>query len=138
MKLFFTAAALLVLTACSGGNPKDLVGKSWKLTSMAGIPAEVIVAEDAFVMEFNGEEKSFAGRTNCNRFFGHYELKGRELDFDNMGMTRMACPDMIYEDIFVKMLDDVDRYKLKGSELTLLDDKRVLAVFKVDAPAQAK
>ena len=33
-------------------------------------------------------------------------------------MTRMACPDMQYEDAFVKMLDEVDRFEIKGAELT--------------------
>ena len=54
-----------------------------------------------------------------------YELKGKELEFKNLGMTRMACPDMQYEDAFVKMLDDVDRFEIKGSELTFFDDDKV-------------
>ena len=45
-------------------------------------------------------------------------------------MTRMACPDMQYEDAFVKMLDEVDRFEIKGAELTLFDDHKALAVFK--------
>ena len=63
---------------------------------------------DFFTLEFNAADTMVAGRTNCNRFFGRYELKGKKLEFENMGMTRMACPDMQYEDAFVKMLDDVD------------------------------
>ena len=71
-----------------------------------------------------------AGRTNCNRFFGKYELKGQELSFENLGMTRMACPDMQYEDAFVKMLDEVDSYEIKGSDLKFFDDKKVIAEFR--------
>lgn len=132
MKMYVAAAALLsTLAACNGSKHEPLEGTTWKLSTMAGIPASAIGAEDdAFVVEFNAADMTVSGRTNCNRFFGHYELKGRELDFENMGMTRMACPDMQYEDMFVKMLDEVDRYRIKDSELTLYDDKRVMAVFK--------
>lgn len=132
MKMYVAAAALLsTLAACSGSKHEPLEGTTWKLSTMAGIPASAIGAEDdAFVVEFNAADMTVSGRTNCNRFFGHYELKGHELDFENMGMTRMACPDMQYEDMFVKMLDEADRYRIKDSELTLYDDKRVLAVFK--------
>ena len=36
---------------------------------------------------------------------------------------------MQYEDAFVKMLDDVDRFEIKGSELTFFDDDKSLAVL---------
>lgn len=137
-KILFAAATLFCMTAC-GGKQMPLEGTTWKLASMPGIPAEAITAEaDAFVMEFAAAEMMVSGRTNCNRFFGRYELKGRELDFENMGMTRMACPDMQYEDMFVKMLDEVDSYKIKGSELMLMDDDAVMATFKAVAPVAAK
>ena len=93
---------------------------------------------DFFTLEFNAADTMVAGRTNCNRFFGRYELKGKKLEFENMGMTRMACPDMQYEDAFVKMLDDVDRFEIKGSELTFFDDDKSLAVFKAVEKEPAK
>ena len=53
-------------------------------------------------------------------------------------MTRMACPDMQYEDAFVMMLDEVDRFEIKGAELTLFDDHKALAVFKAVEKEPAK
>ena len=55
-------------------------------------------------------------------------------------MTRMACPEMQYEDAFVKMLDEVDGYEIKGEELKLYDDKKLLAEFRAvqDSGAQKK
>ena len=93
---------------------------------------------DFFTLEFNAADTMVAGRTNCNRFFGKYELKGKELELKNLGMTRMACPDMQYEDAFVKMLDEVDRFEIKGAELTLFDDHKALAVFKAVEKEPAK
>lgn len=140
MKNLFAAAVLLAMTACGGTqNNLPLEGNTWKLTSMEGIPAEAIDAEEEnFVLLFDGEESLVNGRTNCNRFFGAYTVeKEGDLSFGNMGMTRMACPDMEYEDLFAQMLDKVDGYSIQGEELSLLDeDGAVLARFRaVAAPA---
>ena len=141
MKKYFAAAALLMMMAACGsaGQDKKLEGTTWKLAKMEAIPAAAVGKEaDFFTLEFNAADTMVAGRTNCNRFFGKYELKGKELELKNLGMTRMACPDMQYEDAFVKMLDDVDRFEIKGSELTLFDDHKALAVFKAVEKEPAK
>ena len=141
MKKYFAAAALLMMMAACGsaGQDKKLEGTTWKLAKMEAIPAAAVGKEaDFFTLEFNAADTMVAGRTNCNRFFGKYELKGKELELKNLGMTRMACPDMQYEDAFVKMLDDVDRFEIKGSELTFFDDDKSLAVFKAVEKEPAK
>lgn len=140
MKKYFAAAALLVTMAACGSAAQDktLEGTTWKLAQMGSIPATAINQEaDFFTLEFNAADTMVAGRTNCNRFFGKYELKGQKLSFGNLGMTRMACPDMQYEDAFVKMLDEVDSYAIEGSELKFYDDKKVVAEFRA-VPAPAK
>ena len=140
-KIFAAAALLLAMTAC-GGSQKEalpLEGTTWKLAKMEAIPAKAIDAEaDFFTLQFSAADTLVSGRTNCNRFFGKYELKGKELELKNLGMTRMACPDMQYEDAFVKMLDEVDRFEIKGAELTLFDDHKALAVFKAVEKEPAK
>lgn len=133
MKKILAAVALLVaMTACGGAqNNKPLEGTVWKLSSMEGIPASAIEGEDdAFTLLFNGEEMLVSGRTNCNRFFGSYNAADGALAFGDMGMTRMACPDMQYEDAFVEMLDKVDGFSIQGEELTLFGDQQALASFK--------
>ena len=140
-KIFAAAALLLAMTAC-GGSQKEalpLEGTTWKLAKMEAIPAKAVDAEaDFFTLQFSAADTLVSGRTNCNRFFGKYELKGKELELKNLGMTRMACPDMQYEDAFVKMLDEVDRFEIKGAELTLFDDHKALAVFKAVEKEPAK
>ena len=142
MKKIFAAATLLfAMTACGGAQKKalPLEGTTWKLAKMAEIPAKAISAEaDSFTLQFSAADTMVAGRTNCNRFFGKYELKGQSLKFENMGMTRMACPDMQYEDAFVKMLDQVARYEIKGSELKFYDAAKVVAEFSAVEPAAKK
>ena len=143
MKNMIAAAALLLtLTACNSGNKATLENTPWKLVKAAGIPAEAINREaDFFTMTFDAQQQMVAGRTNCNRFFGHYKVTGKEIDFENMGMTRMACPEMEYETMFAHILDEADRFEVRGHELRLFDDKKEIAVFKAmttDAKAMGK
>lgn len=130
-KMMIAAAVLVMTTACCG-QKAVLEGTQWKLAKMEGIPATAI-AQDAenFTLMLVPEKMSVNGKTNCNRFFGQYKVSGEEVEFENLGMTRMACPDMQYENLFVKMLDETDRYTIKGSTLKLYDDKKEIAAFEV-------
>lgn len=132
-KIFAATALLLAMTACGGAQQKTfpLEGTTWKLAKMEAIPAQTIGAEaDYFTLQFNAADTLVSGRTNCNSFFGKYELEGQKLEFENLGMTRMACPEMQYEDAFVKMLDEVDRYEIKGEALKFYDGRKLLAEFR--------
>lgn len=133
--------ALVAMVAC-GGNTENanLENTYWKLVEMEGITAETINAEeDAFVLTFASEAGEFSGRTNCNRFFGTYELKDGELSMGNAGATRMACPDMQSEASFLQMLSQVKGYSIKGTELTLTGaDKKALAVFRAAPQARGE
>ena len=138
-KLLAAAALLFAMTACCCSQKNlPLEGTTWKLARMDSIPASAITAEaDAFTLMFNAADAQVAGRTNCNRFFGPYEFKEKSLKFGDLGMTRMACPDLQYESAFVEMLDRVNGFEIKGSDLKLFDGKHVLAEFK-GTPAAAE
>ena len=139
MKKLLTAAALFAaMSACGLRGDKPLEGTVWKLASMEGIPASVIESEeDAFTLSFDGEEMMVAGRTNCNRFFSNYETIDGTLALGEMGMTRMACPDMTFEDSFVRMLGQVDGFSIDGERLTLFGDGQALASFRaVELPQE--
>ena len=121
-KIFAAAALLLAMTACGGSQKKalPLEGTTWKLAKMEAIPAKAIDAEaDFFTMQFSAADTLVSGRTNCNRFFGRYELKGQKLEFENLGMTRMACPEMQYEDAFDFGNDSLAQVTLQGRPLRI-------------------
>ncbi len=133
-KILMAAVALVAMVACCGNaDNANLENTNWKLSQMEGISAEAINAEeDAFVLSLASEAGEYSGRTNCNRFFGTYEVKGDKLTLGEAGTTRMACPDMESESAFLQMLAKVNGYSIKGNELTLTDaDKKTLAVFQV-------
>lgn len=120
------------MTACDGAqNDKPLEGPMWKLVSMEGIPAAALEGEeDAFTLLFSADDMSVGGRTNCNLFFGNYEAIDGTMAFGEMGMTRMACPDMEYEDAFMRMLESVDGFTIEGDHLSLLGNEKTLATFR--------
>ena len=131
-KLFVAALALAAMTACCGGAADaTLEGTTWKLSKMEGIPASAIDSEaDAFTLVFNAADTMVMGRTNCNRFFGKYDAGEGKMELGNLGMTRMACPDLEFEEAFVRMLDEVDRYEICGTTLKFYDDQTLLAEFR--------
>lgn len=138
MKKYFAAAALLVMMAACGTQDQKLEGTTWKLTQMEAIPATAMNGEaDFFTIQFNAADTLVAGRTNCNHFFGKYNLDNEKLTMPTLGMTRMACPDMEYEDAFAQMLSNVQGFKIAGEELTLLGDGQPLATFKAVAEEPA-
>ena len=140
-KILLVAATLLVaLTACDGGKKvAALEDTAWKLSKMEGIPTEALTAEaDSFTLMFDAADTLLSGRTNCNRIFGKYVHEGDKLDMGNLGMTRMACPDMQYEIRFTKMLSEVDRYEISGSTLKLYEGDKLLAEFRPVVEAEKK
>ena len=134
-KLLFAVAFVMGLTSCCGGSEQGLAlqeGQMWKLSNMEGISAEAVEANaDFFTLSFNAEEQAVNGRTNCNTFFGKFVDESGKLSFDEMGMTRMACPNMELEDAFMQMLASVDAYKVENAELSLLSKGAVVATFHV-------
>lgn len=139
MKTFLAMMMLLAGMCACGTSTVTLDDTMWKLTEMEGIPADTIhLEEDTFVIGFTGLDKTFYGRTNCNRFFGSYEqLSESVLRFNNVGVTRMACPNMEYEDLFLQMINKVSAYRLTEDQLQLLADGKIVAVFAPYTPVQA-
>lgn len=131
MKRLFAAVVLLcMLTACGRRDGHSLDGM-WKLVLMEGIPAsEIGDEENAFTLVFNTADTMVFGHAGCNRFFGRYRLSGCRIRLDGLGVTRMACPDMEYEDAFLKMLEKTDRFAIRGSTMTFYAASVPLAVFR--------
>jgi copper homeostasis protein (lipoprotein) len=101
----------------------------WKLTRLHGNP--VVVAErqrEPHIILRSGTDR-VSGFAGCNTFSGGYKLNGNELTFSGVASTMMACIDgMEQEPAFLKMLDNVRKWKITGEHLELDDaDGKVLA-----------
>jgi heat shock protein HslJ len=95
----------------------------------APVPAAIRVT-----MRF--EAGRVSGSTGCNRFHGSYSRTGDGIGFDPLATTVRACPDdrMAIEGAFLACLARVDRVRLTGTTLELLDGSRPLLRFVAEPP----
>ena len=117
--------------AASGKSTAQLLNTYWKLTQLGEqlITTPPVAREIHFVM--HSENQRVAGFSGCNQMTGAYVLNGRELKFEQMGGTLMACAaNMELEQNFLRMFGQVAGWKIAGESLQLLDDGgKPLAMF---------
>ncbi len=129
LSLSFTSCCM----PCTKSAPKigDLENASWRLIEMDLNPIE----NSQITMTFDANEKTMYGTAACNNFFAGYTLykaKGEKpnIKFGNIGSTRKMCPDMAEEEKFVALLPSVERIKLEGDYILLINaEKQMVAVM---------
>ncbi|HWK73203.1 MAG TPA: META domain-containing protein [Povalibacter sp.] len=103
------------------GVTHDLEGTRWVLVRLH--EREITVSDDRrepyFALESN--EHRVSGHGGCNRLIGGYQSNGDQLTFTQMALTRMACPDVNFEEAFVKALESTRHWKISGAHLELSD-----------------
>jgi heat shock protein HslJ len=71
---------------------------------------------------FARDERRVSGSGGCNRVTGGFELDGEKLKLNSMAGTVMACAaGMEQEQRFLQSLGKVERYRIRGSHLEMLD-----------------
>lgn len=116
-------------------NDSPLRNTYWKLVRLNGRPVEAAERQREPHLIFASHELRISGSGGCNRITGSITLDGNKLRFGQMASTRMACVSgMEQEDRFLRSLSTIERYKINGSHLTLLD-KSGAAVAEFDAVA---
>lgn len=71
---------------------------------------------------FATDELRIAGSGGCNRLIGSFEFDDNWLRFGQMAGTMMSCPDgMDLEQRFLEALKKVEKYRILGNHLELLD-----------------
>lgn len=105
-KLLLTAGAvgslLLTLTSCSASGGSVL--GTWGDETLQGSPA--------LTFEKDG---SVSGTDGCNRIFGSYESKGKEVSFGQLASTMMYCEGVD------EWLGEAATAKVDGQELHVFD-----------------
>jgi heat shock protein HslJ len=121
------------------GNPQvdsPLRNTNWKLVRLNGAPVRVVPRQHQPYLVLGKDEQRVSGDGGCNRFTGGFELDGDRLRFRGMAGTMMACLDgMEQEGRFMQALQKVERYRISGSHLEMLDSSgAVVARFEAVAP----
>lgn len=133
-------ALAAVFTNCKGGEDSVALLKSheWQLKSLTIDGAVVANPAELPVLTFSDSTK-MAGSAGCNRFFGSYVTADKEtITLVPGGMTMMTCPDIEFEDKYMKALAEVKNYAVSKEELTLKGaDGKVVIVY-MTAPAKSE
>ncbi len=146
--LLITTLSLFCISGCQTDNQtKNITSKmtstdsyqltetKWQLTQFNGekIKQNNPQAELPYII-LQSKERKVVGLAGCNRFFGSYQSTKNELHFSNFGMTMMACYDLPIEEYkFIEALEKTDNYTKQGSQLTVKQGSKPLAVFQAVA-----
>jgi heat shock protein HslJ len=99
-----------------------LRGTYWKLVRLGDDPVTAAANQREAHLIFANDTLRVAGSGGCNRVTGGFDIDGDRLCFSRMAATMMACPDgMEQERRFLGALEHVERYRIRGSHLELLD-----------------
>lgn len=119
---------LIRLLGCSSGvESTSLKSTSWQLDSLAGL--NIVPAGKNVTLEFNANTK-ISGFGGCNKYGGSYKTSGKNISFNNVYSTEMACDNMQVESTFYAALKKADSYNISGSKLMLYERGALLASFR--------
>ena len=111
--LLFVSILALVLSGCTSlKNTIPLSNETWELEYITGprIAFEGLFPENKPQITFNIAKKEVSGTTGCNGFTTKYTLDGQTINFDeNFPMTMRYC-DGDGEQVFLKMIKEVNHY----------------------------
>ena len=127
------ATAFMFVMCSNNGNIP--IESNWEVEYICSDNKEMSPpADHQATLAFLGDSK-ISGTTGCNRFFGEFSVKGENLNFDNVGSTRMMCPDMAFETAFIDAIAKTCSYTIKGENMTLMDNSgNIVALLKKIEP----
>lgn len=102
----------------------------WVLAEMKGVPVQQSGGRRDAYISFLVAEKRFTGNGGCNQINGSYRIDKREIRFSDVISTKMSCNDIEFENTFLSILNTIDRYEVRGSDLVLKRNKEALLVLR--------
>jgi len=124
----------MTLVACRPGHggqtgSASLEGTHWVLLTLSGRSP---LAGTTITAEFL--EDQITGHSGCNSYSGPYIVDGSALQFEEIGMTAMACLEpegvMVQETTYIELLRNAAGYRLAGDRLEMLGkSSEVMLVF---------
>lgn len=128
-KFIFSIAivASVFFTGCSTSATEEtakpdvsLTNTYFKVVTLKGNEIEVFDKEPYIQFEAEGKVK---GHLGCNSFFGSFTTEDKNISFENIGSTKMMCPNIKTEDAFTQVLQHTKAYEIKGETLTFFNTK---------------
>lgn len=108
------------LPAHAVGSP--LRNTYWKLTHLGDVSTQTAEQQREAYLIFSAHTMRVSGSGGCNRIMGGFDFDGDKLHLSRMVSTRMAClGGLEQEQRFLQSLSVVERYRINGDHLELLD-----------------
>ena len=126
--LFILGITICLFSACLEKNdPKKLANTKWELTELPGLK---LPSTTKATLNF-GDSLKVSGKSFCNSYGGKVEIIDRKIKLQDLISTRMFCQETDpAERAYVQAINQVNEAKITEGKLTLLNDEKVLLVFK--------
>lgn len=106
-----------------------LAETKWKLVELDGKAVKSATNKDYFI-NLDSKSGKFAAYAGCNNFAGTFVMKATGmLAFSKIMGTKMACPNMDFENNFIKTIEKTDNYMIEGAMLHFHKGKKAIAKF---------
>ena len=130
--LFILSITSIIVLSCSPRLSADYGwdNKRWVLIELKEVPVQLSGGTRDAYIEFIPADKRFSGNGGCNHLSGNYTIDKSELRFGEVISTKMACPDLPFENTFIAALREVDRYEVNNDVMLLKDGSKVLLMFR--------
>lgn len=108
-------------------SPSDLIGRTWRLVSIAPAsgPSTVVTDPSRYSIEFRDETR-LSVRADCNTCSGSYALSGRSISIGALACTRAFCGETSLDAVFVQGLSEAKTAALEEQLLAIGSDARTL------------
>ena len=117
--MMFMLLAFMVGCKSNDNSLTLLRNHEWQLKSMTAAGKTVNNPQQLPTLQFS-DSTAVYGSAGCNRFFGTYTTgEKRMMTIKPGGVTMMYCPDMAFEDQYLKALPEVKSYDVTDRELIL-------------------
>jgi heat shock protein HslJ len=124
------------------GKDPALEQRKWELVEMDGKRVSLPDGVQKISIEFEGQSNTFGGNAGCNQCNGMYTTHEDMIKLHMMAVTKMACPALEMEGLFLKKMEETNRYELKKVKenkvwveyLHLFKDAEKVMVFKTTTP----
>ncbi len=133
--LIMLFAIVFFATSCATSKKVNMVNEQlantkWSLTSFTDNGKENKVTTGRAFMQLDDTKKSIGGNGSCNRFGGSYTINGNSFSVSKVFSTKMYCEDVQKtEDSFLRLLETVTKYEVKGNTLLLYNNEQIVLQF---------
>jgi heat shock protein HslJ len=134
--IFLLLLWIVFLAACKRPESKSAIdpgqlNQTWVLQRLQGKPLAAGQAGRIPRLTFDLSRNLVSGHTGCNRLSGSAIVTGDQIVFSQLITTKMACIGESMEQPFLNILNaGTLTFQLKADELTMLQDKIPVLVFR--------